>query len=68
MAKSLPFVDLLDDEDFFDKICISNYTLKSALAGNNVKLNINPYEDLDENFAGNNELDANSYHYNYIFM
>ena len=60
LAKSLPFVHILVDEDFFDEIVISNYTVKNTLADNNVKLNMNPYEDLDKNFAGNNDLEADS--------
>ena len=66
LAKSLPFVHISVDEDFFDEIGISSNTLKNTLADNNVKLNLYPYEDLDENFAGNNDLNADSCHYNYI--
>ena len=66
ISSSLPFVNLDDDDDFFDEVGITNYTLKNVLSNVNDKLNLNPYEDLDDNFADHGDLDADSYHYNFI--
>ena len=64
LASSLPLVELQVD-DFFQAIGVTAGSLKMNLVRNcSHKLNLNPFENLDDGFIDNVEIDADRNYYN----
>ena len=61
---SLPFINL-SSNDFYEQIGISFHNIKTNIADScRHKLNLNPYQDLDDKFCDSNDIDADKNFYN----
>jgi len=59
LSENLPFVNVLEDEDFYNEIGIYNHSLKNRLNElTDLRFNLNPFSNLDNKFINSSDIDA----------
>jgi len=66
---NLPFTHLESDDDYYNMFNVANFTKSKLISNSNThKLNLNPYNRLDENLIDNPDADADANHYDAIII
>ena len=69
LTNVLSFLSIMDDDDFYSAVGVTNFQMKTLISNfGNKKLNLNPYNNIDDNLINNPDIDVDFNHFDSILI